>query len=70
MPIGIAAILLLLYMFLHPGCAPGATAADLGDDEGEPPPEPPVVGPVSHRLPAPAGGQRGVARVAGRFAGS
>ena len=51
---GIAAILLLLYMFLHPGLRTKRDEAEMGDDEGESPPEPPVVGPVSHRPPGPA----------------
>ena len=51
-PFGIAAILLSLYMFLHPGLRTKRGEGDLGDDGGEPPPEPPVVGPVSHRPPA------------------
>ena len=59
-PFGIAAILLLLYMFLHPGLRTKRDEAEMGDDEGESPPEPPVVGPVSHRPPGPAptGGER------------
>lgn len=52
-PFGIAAILLLLYMFLHPGLRTTRDAADLGDDERESPAEPPVVGPVSHRPAGP-----------------
>jgi UDP-GlcNAc:undecaprenyl-phosphate GlcNAc-1-phosphate transferase len=58
-PFGIAAILLLLYMFLHPGLRTKRDEAELGDDGGESPPEPPVVGPVSHRPsgPSPAGGE-------------
>ena len=58
-PFGIAAILLLLYMFLHPGLRTKRDVAEMGDDEGETPPEPPVVGPVSHRPPGPppAGGE-------------
>jgi UDP-GlcNAc:undecaprenyl-phosphate GlcNAc-1-phosphate transferase len=48
-PFGIAAILLLLYMFLHPGLRTKRDEGDLGDDDVEPPSEPPVVGPVSHR---------------------
>jgi UDP-GlcNAc:undecaprenyl-phosphate GlcNAc-1-phosphate transferase len=51
-PFGIAAILLSLYMFLHPGLRTKRGGPDLGDDEGEPPPGPPVVGPVSHRPPS------------------
>ena len=59
-PFGIAAILLLLYMFLHPGLRTKRDEAEMGDDEGESPSEPPVVGPVSHRPPGPAptGGER------------
>jgi UDP-GlcNAc:undecaprenyl-phosphate GlcNAc-1-phosphate transferase len=52
-PFGIAAILLSLYMFLHPGLRTKRGEGDLGDDEGEPPPDPPVVGPLAHRPPSP-----------------
>jgi UDP-GlcNAc:undecaprenyl-phosphate/decaprenyl-phosphate GlcNAc-1-phosphate transferase len=55
-PFGIAAILLSLYMFLHPGLRTKRDGADLSDDEGEPPSDPQVVGPVSHRPSAPAAG--------------
>ena len=48
-----AAILLLLYMFLHPGLRTKRDETDLGDDDGEPPSEPPVVGPVPLRPTAP-----------------
>ena len=50
-PFGIAAILLLLYMFLHPGLRTTRAGSDVGDDEGEPPPDPPVVGPVAFPPP-------------------
>lgn len=53
-PFGIAAILLLLYMFLHPGLRTTRDAVDLGDDGGESPAEPPVVGPVPYRPTGPA----------------
>ena len=53
-PFGIAAILLSLYMFLHPGLRTKRDEGDVGDDGGEPPSEPPVVGPLPHR-PASSG---------------
>ncbi|HEY6532152.1 MAG TPA: MraY family glycosyltransferase [Acidimicrobiales bacterium] len=54
-PFGIAAILLLLYMFLHPGLRT-RRELDLGDDgtdapaptPPEPPLDPPIVGPVGY----------------------
>ena len=60
-PFGIAAILLSLYMFLHPGLRTTRDVADLGDDGGEPsePPEPPAVGPVSHLPSRPTPGRDG-----------
>jgi UDP-GlcNAc:undecaprenyl-phosphate GlcNAc-1-phosphate transferase len=82
-PFGIAAILLLLYMFLHPGLRTRRDAPDRGDDgagpdteeEGAPSPvsgvgdhEPPVVGPVSHR-PLRAEGDDDVAPRSGEVAG-
>ena len=52
-PLGIAAILLLLYMFLHPGLRTKREVDSGGDDAdpppGGPPPDPPVVGPVGYR---------------------
>ena len=53
-PFGIAAILLSLYMFLHPGLRTKRDEGDVGDDGGEPPSEPPIVGPLPHR-PASSG---------------
>ena len=82
-PFGIAAILLLLYMFLHPGLRTRRDAPDRGDDgagpdteeEEAPSPvsgvgdhEPPVVGPVSHR-PLRAEGDDDVAPRSGEVAG-
>ena len=52
-PFGIAAILLSLYMFLHPGLRTKRDEGDVGDDGGEPPSEPPVVGPLPHRPASP-----------------
>jgi UDP-GlcNAc:undecaprenyl-phosphate GlcNAc-1-phosphate transferase len=63
-PFGIAAILLSLYMFLHPGLRTTRDAPDVGDDGGEPPgpsgpPEAPAVGPVSRLPTRPAPGVDG-----------
>ena len=78
-PFGIAAILLLLYMFLHPGLRTRRDAPDRSDDGGGPdegdevvaPDEErddPVVGPVRHAPRAP-GDTRGVAAPRSEVAG-
>ncbi len=55
-PFGIAAILLSLYMFLHPGLRTKRGEGAMDDDD--PVPEPPVVGPVSHVPRSTAAGDR------------
>jgi UDP-GlcNAc:undecaprenyl-phosphate GlcNAc-1-phosphate transferase len=57
-PFGIAAILLLLYMFLHPGLRT-KREMDVTDDTTDPPlPAPPVPGPPEPTLPEPAPSER------------